>query len=112
VGSARRNTRVPYGSRSSPSDCVIDPSLAATHPAPRGVGPIGTDADTGSSDWSRPGGAVAQHDIIVIGASAGGVEALRERVRGLPADLAATVMIVIHVPPESPGLIPPEPSAS
>lgn len=38
------------------------------------------------------------HDIIVIGASAGGVEALSQVVAGLPADLPAAVFIVLHIP--------------
>jgi two-component system, chemotaxis family, protein-glutamate methylesterase/glutaminase len=46
------------------------------------------------------------HDIIVIGASAGGVEALRELARGLPSNLPAAVFIVLHVPPASPSLLP------
>ena len=33
-------------------------------------------------------------DIVVIGASAGGIEALRELVRGLPANFPAAVFIV------------------
>ncbi|HEX6293263.1 MAG TPA: chemotaxis protein CheB [Herpetosiphonaceae bacterium] len=45
-------------------------------------------------------------DIIVIGASAGGVEALTTLVRGLPADLSAAVFIVLHIPPQSPSLLP------
>jgi two-component system chemotaxis response regulator CheB len=36
-------------------------------------------------------------DIVVIGASAGGVEAVLELVAGLPADLPAAVFIVIHI---------------
>jgi two-component system, chemotaxis family, protein-glutamate methylesterase/glutaminase len=42
-------------------------------------------------------------DIIVAGGSAGAVEALRVLVEGLPGDLDAAVLAVIHVPPHSPG---------
>lgn len=44
---------------------------------------------------------MATHDIIVVGASAGGVEALTRLVAGLPADLPAAVFIVLHTPPYS-----------
>jgi len=44
-------------------------------------------------------------DIIVIGASAGGVEALRALAAGLPADLAAAVFVVLHTSAESPGML-------
>jgi two-component system chemotaxis response regulator CheB len=46
------------------------------------------------------------HDIIVIGASAGGVEALQELARGLPSNLPAAVFIVLHIPPGGPSLLP------
>lgn len=36
-------------------------------------------------------------DIIVIGASSGGVEALKTLVGGLSADLPAAVFIVLHI---------------
>ena len=45
-------------------------------------------------------------DTIVIGTSAGGVQALTTLVAGLPADLPAAVFIVLHIPPESMGLLP------
>jgi two-component system, chemotaxis family, protein-glutamate methylesterase/glutaminase len=44
--------------------------------------------------------------LIVIGASAGGVEALRAVVAGLPPDLAAAVVVVLHIPRGAPSALP------
>jgi len=40
-----------------------------------------------------------KRNVIVIGASAGGLEAARAVIGGLPADLSAAVFVVIHIPP-------------
>jgi two-component system chemotaxis response regulator CheB len=44
--------------------------------------------------------------VIAIGASAGGVDALKVLVAALPADLEASVLIVLHLAPTSPGRLP------
>ena len=46
------------------------------------------------------------HDIICIGASAGGVEALQRLVSFLPADLAVSVFVILHMSPDFPSMLP------
>src|SRR5262245_11153074 len=46
------------------------------------------------------------HDIIVIGASSGAVETLRELVRAVTPDLLAAVFVVLHVPPSGSSILP------
>lgn len=46
------------------------------------------------------------HDIIVVGASAGGVEALSNLVGQLPEKLPASLFIVLHIPAQGPSLMP------
>jgi two-component system chemotaxis response regulator CheB len=46
------------------------------------------------------------HDIVVIGASSGGVEVLTRLVSRLPPDLPAAIFIVLHVRPDAPSLLP------
>jgi two-component system, chemotaxis family, protein-glutamate methylesterase/glutaminase len=49
---------------------------------------------------------VPERDVIVVGASSGGVEALVTLVSGLPPTLAAAIFVVLHVRPEAPSLLP------
>jgi two-component system chemotaxis response regulator CheB len=43
---------------------------------------------------------VVQRDLVVVGASAGGVEALRTLVSGLPPEFPAAILVVLHVASE------------
>lgn len=47
-----------------------------------------------------------QHDVIVIGASAGGVETLMKLAAGLPGSLPSAVFIVLHVPSSGNSILP------
>ena len=47
-----------------------------------------------------------QHDIVVIGASAGGLQALSTIVQALPPTLPASVVIVMHAPSNGQGILP------
>jgi len=49
---------------------------------------------------------MATHDIAVIGASAGGVEALIRLAGALPQDLPMAVFVVVHYPEEAPSTLP------
>jgi len=49
---------------------------------------------------------MATHDTIVVGASAGGVQALSKLVASLPSDLPAAMFIVLHVPADSTSFLP------
>lgn len=44
--------------------------------------------------------------MVAIAASAGGVEALRALIGALPADFPAAVLVVLHIPPAGPTVLP------
>ena len=46
------------------------------------------------------------HDIVVIGASAGGVEALSQLAHLLPGDFPGSIFVVLHLPAHGPSLMP------
>src|SRR5512138_256165 len=56
-------------------------------------------AENGKDDMAAP-------HIIVVGASAGGVEALAKLVSGLSPGLPAAMFIVLHTSAEGPGMLP------
>jgi two-component system, chemotaxis family, protein-glutamate methylesterase/glutaminase len=49
---------------------------------------------------------VSGHDILTIGASAGGVEALTRLLGELPPDLPAALFVVLHIAPTAPSMLP------
>jgi two-component system, chemotaxis family, protein-glutamate methylesterase/glutaminase len=49
----------------------------------------------------------SRRELVVIGASAGGVETLKRVAGGLPADLKATICVVLHIAPDSPSALAP-----
>lgn len=49
---------------------------------------------------------MAGHDIITIGSSTGGIDALKRLARSLPGDLPAAVLVVQHVAPQAPNHLP------
>src|SRR5690606_8650053 len=46
-----------------------------------------------------------RRDLVVIGASTGGIEALRSIAGDLPSDFPASVCAVVHMSPDSPGIL-------
>ena len=62
------------------------------------------DAETAGPRPER--GEMGRRDIVVIGASAGGLQALRAIVPRLPENLPAAVLVVVHLAPDAPSSMP------
>ncbi|MGZ8920160.1 MAG: chemotaxis protein CheB, partial [Limisphaerales bacterium] len=60
----------------------------------------------GYISWPSRRGKMFGRDIIVIGASAGGVDALPRLIASLPVNLPASVFVVLHIPAQGPDLLP------
>src|SRR4051794_3514169 len=68
---------------------------------------IGSVCLSNSAPRRRAGGGITSaHDIAVVGASAGGIEALTQLVSALPADYQGTLFVVVHISPNSPSMLP------
>jgi two-component system, chemotaxis family, protein-glutamate methylesterase/glutaminase len=61
---------------------------------------------TEENQSTRPAKTSDAHRIVVIGASAGGVEALQQLAHALPANLPAPVFVVLHVHARSKSVLP------
>jgi len=49
---------------------------------------------------------MSKHDIIVVGASAGGIDALKKLIQGLPKDFPASIFVVQHLSPHRESTLP------
>lgn len=68
--------------------------------------PIVTTRKHGDIKPPAPGLRTVSRDVVVIGASAGGIGTIQRLVQGLPAELPAALFVVMHFPPDSRSALP------
>ncbi len=66
----------------------------------RDTGTSERDAGTGSGSGAPPPGGHGPLAVVAIGASAGGLSALRQLFEGVPSDTGASFVVVVHLSPE------------
>jgi two-component system chemotaxis response regulator CheB len=59
-----------------------------------------------AAENGQPDVTAAQRDLVVIGASAGGVDALQQVVADLPAEFPAAILVVLHVAASGTSVLP------
>jgi two-component system chemotaxis response regulator CheB len=73
--------------------------MSSAHPSRAPVAPIRSRAEYGDERH------VITKNIVVVGGSAGGLEALLTLVASLPKDFPGSIFAVLHTAPDSPGLL-------
>jgi two-component system chemotaxis response regulator CheB len=89
----------------SATHCALDTLRPRGQVQPVGAMPTARHASVATHELSLEAW-VAAKNIIVVGGSAGAVEVLKALLQGLPDDLATPMLVVVHLPPSSPGRLP------
>ncbi len=90
---------MPLPDESLGSEAAGQETSAGSESAERAAGPEEAAADHPAPAESPPAGAASEIVVVGIGASAGGLDALFELLREMPASLGAALVIVQHLDP-------------
>jgi two-component system chemotaxis response regulator CheB len=85
--------------------CRGTPIAVVIQRGPRKEHPVPSEASPDASDSARVRTRSAGRDIVVVGASAGGADAIAAVVRQLPGNIAASLFVVCHQFPGAQGQI-------